>query len=289
MATFARSVGFIGLGQMGFGMAGNLLKAGHDVLAYDVATEPLTRFVALGGRAARHPSQIGAECRSVVVMVVSGEQVAAVVSGRDGLLDTMTTGTIIVSSTIALSELLPIAERARTRGVTVIDCPVSGGVTGAAQGTLTMLCGGDDAVLDAERPILSAMSANVFHLGPLGAGLVGKLANNLVIGVGRLAVGEAFAMARQAGVPLDRLYRTLRTCTADSWMLKSLEGAILHGEYPAATFLGLKDLTAAVESGRSVGQAMPVTSLARELYQLIDSKLGGLHGSNEVLRYYLEE
>jgi len=289
MATFARSVGFIGLGQMGFGMAGNLLKAGHDVLAYDVATEPLTRFVTRGGRAARHPAQIGAECKSVVVMVVSGEQVAAVVSGRDGLLDTMTTGTIIVSSTIALSELLPIAERARTRGVTVIDCPVSGGVTGAAQGTLTMLCGGDDAVLDAERPILSAMSANVFHLGPLGAGLVGKLANNLIIGVGRLAVGEAFAMARQAGVPLDRLYRTLRTCTADSWMLKSLEGAILHGEYPAATFLGLKDLTAAVESGRSVGQAMPVTSLARELYQLIDSKLGGLHGSNEVLRYYLED
>jgi 3-hydroxyisobutyrate dehydrogenase-like beta-hydroxyacid dehydrogenase len=222
-------------------------------------------------------------------MVVSGEQVAAVVSGRDGLLDTMTTGTIIVSSTIALSELLPIAERARTRGVTVIDCPVSGGVTGAAQGTLTMLCGGDDAVVDAERPILRPMSANVFHLGPLGAGLVGKLANNLIIGVGRLAVGEAFAMARQAGVPLDRLYRTLRTCTADSWMLKSLEGAILHGEYPAATFLGLKDLTAAVESGRSVGQAMPVTSLARELYQLIDSKLGGLHGSNEVLRYYLED
>ena len=289
MATFARSVGFIGLGQMGFGMAGNLLKAGHDVLAYDVATEPLTRFVTRGGRAARHPAQIGAECRSVVVMVVSGQQVAAVVSGRDGLLDTMTTGTIIVSSTIALSELLPIAERARARGVTVIDCPVSGGVTGAAEGTLTMLCGGDDAVVGAERPILSAMSANIFHLGPLGAGLVGKLANNLIIGVGRLAVGEAFAMARQAGVPLDRLYRTLRTCTADSWMLKSLESAILHGEYPAATFLGLKDLTAAVESGRSVGQAMPVTSLARELYQLIDSKLGGLHGSNEVLRYYLEE
>src|SRR5215472_1411274 len=101
MATFARSVGFIGLGQMGFGMAGNLLKAGHDVLAYDVATEPLTRFVTRGGRAARHPAQIGAECKSVVVMVVSGEQVAEVVSGRDGLLDTMTTGTIIVSSTIA--------------------------------------------------------------------------------------------------------------------------------------------------------------------------------------------
>ena len=288
MARSAGAVGFIGLGQMGFGMAANLLEAGHDVLAYDVAAEPLSRFAARGGRAAHHPAQIGAECRSVVVMVVSGAQVDAVLSGRDGLLDTMSSGTVMVCSTIALSEILPIAEKARARGVTVIDCPVSGGVSGAADGTLTILCGGDaDAVL-AQRPLLDAMGNNVAHLGPLGAGLVGKLANNVIIGVGRLAIGEAFAMAKQAGVPLDRLYHTLRTCTADSWVLRSLEGAILKGEYPPATFLGLKDLTAAVESGRSVHQAMPVTGLAREMYQLIDDKLGGLHGSNEVLRYYLE-
>lgn len=288
MSTASRSIGFIGLGQMGFGMARNLLKAGHEVFAYDVAVEPLARFAALGGRAARHPAEIGAECESAMVMVVSGPQVDAVLSGRDGLLDTMTSGTVVVCSTISLSELLPIAERARGRGVTVLDCPVSGGVSGADAGTLTLLCGGDATAIEAQRPFLDAVSANVFHLGPLGAGLVGKLANNLIIGVGRLAVGEAFAMARQAGVPLDRLYHTLRTCTADSWMLRSLEGAILRGEYPPATFLGLKDLTAAVESGRSVHQAMPVTSLTRELYQLIDAKLGGLHGSNEVLRYYLE-
>jgi 3-hydroxyisobutyrate dehydrogenase-like beta-hydroxyacid dehydrogenase len=288
MATAGRSVGFIGLGQMGFGMASNLLKAGHDVLAYDVAPEPLARFAARGGRAARHPAQIGAECRSAMVMVVSGAQVETVLGGRDGLLDTMTGGTVMVCSTIALSELMSIAERARARGVTVLDCPVSGGVSGAAAGTLTLLCGGEAAALEAERPVLESVSANIVHLGPLGAGLVGKVANNLIIGVGRLAIGEAFAMAKQAGVPLDRLYHALRTCTADSQMLRSLEGAILRGEYPPATFLGLKDLTAAVESGRSVRQAMPVTSLARELYQLIDAKLGGLHGSNEVLRYYLE-
>jgi 3-hydroxyisobutyrate dehydrogenase-like beta-hydroxyacid dehydrogenase len=194
----------------------------------------------------------------------------------------------MVCSTIALSELLAIAERARARGVTVVDCPVSGGVSGADAGTLTLLCGGDAAAIEAQRPLLDAVGANVFHMGPLGAGLVAKVANNLIIGVGRLAIGEAFAMAKQAGVPLDRLYHTLRTCTADSWILRSLEGAILRGEYPPATFLGLKDLTAAVESGRAVHQAMPVTSLARELYQLIDAKLGGLHGSNEVLRFYLD-
>jgi 3-hydroxyisobutyrate dehydrogenase-like beta-hydroxyacid dehydrogenase len=288
MSRASRPVGFIGLGQMGFGMARNLVKAGHDVLAHDVAGAAVARFTAAGGRAARHPAQIGAECSSVILMVVDGAQVDAVLGGRDGLLDTMTSGTVLVCSTIALSELLPIAERARARGVTVIDCPVSGGVTGANDGTLTLFCGGEAGTVEAHRPLLEAMSANVVHLGPLGAGLVGKLANNLIIGVGRLAIGEAFAMARQAGVPLDRLYHTLRTCTADSWVLRSLEAAILRGEYPPATFLGLKDLTAAVESGRSVHQAMPVTSLARELYQLIDDKLGGLRGSNEVLRFYLD-
>ena len=96
-------------------------------------------------------------------------------------------------------------------------------------------------------------------------------------------------MAQQAGLSLETLYRTLLTCTADSKQLRSLEGAILRREYPSATFHGLKDLTAAVDSGRAVGQAMPVTSLSREFYQLIDAKLGGLHGSNEVLRYFLED
>jgi 3-hydroxyisobutyrate dehydrogenase-like beta-hydroxyacid dehydrogenase len=223
-----------------------------------------------------------------MVMVVNGAQVAEVVSGRDGLLDTMHAGTIIVCSTIALSELLAIAERGRARGVTVIDCPVSGGTTGADAGTLTLLCGGDAGDIEAQRPLLKAVGANVFHLGPLGAGLVGKLANNLILGIGRLAIGEAFAMAKQAGVPLDRLYETLCTCTADSYLLRSMEASLLRGEYPPGTFLGLKDLSAAVESGRSVHQAMPITALARELHQLIEAKLGKLRGSNEVVRYYLE-
>src|SRR5258705_8094856 len=111
---------------------------------------------------------------------------------------------------------MPIAQRAGARGVTVIDCPVSGGVTGANDGTLTLLCGGEAGAVEAHRPLLEAMSANVVHLGPLGAGLVGKLANNLIIGVGRLAIGEAFAMAPQARGPLDRLYPTPPTVTPGS-------------------------------------------------------------------------
>jgi 3-hydroxyisobutyrate dehydrogenase-like beta-hydroxyacid dehydrogenase len=162
-------------------------------------------------------------------------------------------------------------------------------VEGAAEGRLTILCGGEPAVVEAQRPLLETLGSHVVHLGPLGSGMVGKLANNLILGIGRLAVAEAMAMAQKAGVPLDALYRTLTTCTADSRMLRSLEGAILHGEYPAVTFHAIKDLTAAVDSGRSVQQAMPLTNLSRELYQLADAKLGGLHGSNEVLRYFLDD
>jgi len=223
-------------------------------------------------------------------MVVSGEQVETVVSGDRGLLQTMASGgTILVHSTIGLSEIRRVAAQAAARDIQVIDGPVSGGVEGAAEGRLTMLCGGEASVVEAHRPLLETVAANVTHLGPLGAGLVGKLANNLILGVGRLAIGEAFAMAKQAGLSLEALYKTMLTCTADSRQLRSLEGAILRGEYPPATFHGLKDMTAAVDSGRAVGQAMPVTNLSRELYQLIEAKLDGLHGSNEVLRYFLED
>jgi len=166
VSAAARPVGIVGLGQMGFGMARNLLKAGHDVLAYDVAPEPLARFTAAGGRAARRPAQIGAECDRVVIMVVDGAQVEAVLAGRDGLLDTMRAGTVMVCSTIALAELRAVAERAAAGGVTLIDCPVSGGVTGAEAGTLTLLCGGDPAAFEAQRPLLSAMGSQVWRARP---------------------------------------------------------------------------------------------------------------------------
>lgn len=284
------AVGFIGLGNMGFGMARNLVAAGYDVLAYDVAAEPLRRLAEQGARQAQDPAQIGRECRQVMVMVVSGEQVEIVVSGDRGVLQTMASGgTILVHSTIGLSEIRRVAAQAAARDIQVIDCPVSGGIEGAAEGRLTMLCGGGASVVEAHRPLLETVAATVTHLGPLGAGLVGKLANNLILGVGRLAIGEAFAMAKQAGLSLEALYKTMLTCTADSKQLRSLEGAILRGEYPPSTFHGLKDMTAAVDSGRAVGQAMPVTNLSREFYQLIEAKLGGLHGSNEVLRYFLED
>jgi len=282
------TVGFIGLGQMGMGMARNLLAAGYDVLAYDIAAEPLARFVAQGGRQAQHPAQIGATCQRVMIMVVNGAQVEAVVSGEQGLLLHMRSGTIMVCSTIALADIRRVAERAATHGVTVIDTPVSGGVEGAAEGTLTILCGGDTTAFTAQKPLLDVVGANITHLGPLGSGLVGKLANNLILGIGRLAIAEAMAMAKKAGVPLDTLYQTLKTCTADSRLLRSLEGAVLHGEYPPTTFLAVKDLTAAVESGRSVHQPMPLSNLTLALYELANDKLGGLHTSNEVMRYVLE-
>src|SRR5919198_80629 len=125
----------------------------------------------------------------------------------------MTRGTILLCSTIALAELHRVEERAAAQGGAVIDSPVRGGVEGAAEGTLTIFCGGAPEVVAAHRPVLEVVGAHVAHLGPLGAGLVGKLANNLILGVGRLAIGEAFAMAKHAGVPLERLHQTLRTCT----------------------------------------------------------------------------
>ncbi|MEM7408238.1 MAG: NAD(P)-dependent oxidoreductase [Pseudomonadota bacterium] len=282
------TVGFIGLGAMGFGMALNLKNHGFDVVGLDIDTSAMARFRESGGRTAGTLAEIGSISNTVMIMVVNGAQVEAVLNPVDGLLSTMQSGVVMVHATIALSELRPVAEVALAHGVTVIDCPVSGGITGANAGSLTILAGGDEHAFASRRPLLEAVASNITHLGPLGAGMVGKLANNLILGVGRLAIGEAFAMARRAGISTEELYRTLLTCTADSRQLRGLEAVILRGEYPDATFLGLKDLSAAVDSGRTVGQAMPVTGLTRELYQLIDDKLGGLSGSDQVMRYFLE-
>ena len=282
------AVGFVGLGEMGYGMARNLVLKGHDVLAYDLEPRPLQRLVQQGGRQAESVAEIGRSCQNVMVMVVDGAQVEKVVCASGGLLDEMREGVILINSTIALAELRQIAAVAEAHNITVIDCPVSGGVSGADEGTLTMLCGGDKDAFEAQRSLLDAVATNVTHLGPLGAGMVGKLANNLILGVGRLAISEAFAMAQKAGLSREVLYQAMITCTADSKQLRGLEGVIVRGEYSSRTFLGLKDLSAAVDSGATVGQAMPITGLARELYRLIDDKSGGLEGSDEVLRFLLE-
>ena len=282
MTSQKKPVGFVGLGEMGFGMARNLLEKGHDVLAFDTRDAPLQAFAELGGRRAASLAEIGSACERVMVMVVSGDQVDAVLSPQSGLLQTLSQGTVLVHATIALSELRRVAEVGAAHGVTVIDCPVSGGAAGANNGTLTMLCGGDVGAFEANQDVLDAVSDNITHLGPLGAGMVGKLANNLILGIGRLAIGEAFAMAKKAGLSAETLYNTMTTCTADSKQLRGLEGVILRGEYPSRTFHGLKDLTAAVDSGRTVNQAMPLAALTREFYQLIEDKSGGLDGGSSI-------
>ena len=131
MSSQKQPVGFVGLGEMGFGMARNLIEKGHDVLAFDTRDAPLQAFVDIGGRPAASLAEIGNACDRVMVMVVSGEQVESVLSPQDGLLQTLSQGTVLVHATIALSELRRIAEIGAAHGVTVIDCPVSGGAAGA--------------------------------------------------------------------------------------------------------------------------------------------------------------
>ncbi len=284
----SRTVGFIGLGQMGLGMACNLLAAGNDVLGHDTRDEPLQRLVVKGGRRATNPTQIGEQSDTVIAMVASGAQVLDVVCGSSGLLKTMKTGTILVCSTIALSEFLDVEQQARAHGVSMLDCPVSGGELGANAGSLTMLCGGDEARLDSLRPLLGSCAKVIAHLGPAGSGLIGKQANNLIIGINRIAVAEAFAMAQKANVPLDKLFRALTTCSADSWNLRAMEAQLLRNAYPTMTLHAIKDMTAALDSGRSLRQSMPLTSLTREIYQMADEKLRGMPGSTHILRFFLD-
>lgn len=146
---------------------------GHDVLAYDFNGHPSKRLVQQGGRQAGSVAEIGRSCQKIMVLVVDGERVERVVYARGGLLETIKDGVIFIHSTIALPELHRIALTAETNSnVTIIDCPVSGGVKDADEGRLAMLCVGDKGAFEAKRSLLDAVAANVTHLGPLGAGMI---------------------------------------------------------------------------------------------------------------------
>ena len=199
-------IGFIGTGTMGRPMAANLLKKGHTVVGYDVVPEALAAAATLGVERAGSAAEAAKGADLVVTMLPSSPHVEVVYLGARGVLEGVGQGRLCIDmSTIDPSVSRRVAEAARARGVRFVDAPVSGGVTRAEEGTLTIMVGGDARDVDEARPALACMGANVIHVGPVGSGEVAKICNNLIAGVAAVAISEAF---RIFGVKSMQLPRT---------------------------------------------------------------------------------
>ncbi|MFT3763263.1 MAG: 3-hydroxyisobutyrate dehydrogenase [Pseudoxanthomonas sp.] len=286
-------IAFIGLGNMGGPMAANLVKAGHDVRAFDLSSPALEAAAAAGAHAAASAADAVAEAETVISMLPASRHVEGLYLGETGLLAKIPGGALVIdSSTIAPASARKVADAAAARGLQMIDAPVSGGTAGAQAGTLTFIVGGAVDALERARALLEAMGRNIFHMGDAGAGQVAKLCNNMALGVIMAATGEAISLGVAHGLDAKALSQMMAVSTSRSWATEVcnpwpgvLENAPASRGYTGGfgNDLMLKDLGLAAEAAMGAGVSIPLGELARNLYALNhNAGNGGLDFSSVV-------
>lgn len=284
MATLASKeskLGFIALGDIGLPMASHLLKAGFDVQVYDLRKDAVNAAVKLGARAAESVKSMAQSCEYICVTLVSAEQMEQVVSGPDGIFENAKPGTAILAhSTMAPEATKEFGKRAEAKGLEWLDTPMSGANVAAKAGTLTFLVGGKKELLERCQPILNAMGTHTFHLGPTGAGQVGKLVNALIFHVGYVVTLEALKLAEAYGVPEEQIIELARVSTGNCWMVQNwgymdrLIQEHTQGPEQFIHYLVRKDTQDSLIAAKTVKTSLPMAALAYQLYpDLLNERL----------------
>ncbi len=285
-------IAFIGLGHMGSGMAANLAKAGHSVCAYDLSEAALERGVADGCHRAGSATQAVGEADAVVTMLPAGKHVRAVY--EDEVFAAATRETILIDcSTIDVATAKAVAADAASRGLTMVDAPVSGGTAAATGGTLTFMVGGPDDGFARARPILAAMGKAVIHAGGPGMGQAAKICNNMILGATMVATCEAFVLANKLGLDAQTFFDISSKASGQSWSMTSY--CPVPGPVPAAPSnrdyqggfgagLMLKDLKLALEAAAGAGASVPMGAQAEALYQMFAGLGGSAHDFSGIIK-----
>ncbi len=268
-------IAFIGLGNMGGGMAANLAKAGHTVRAFDLSEDALAKADEAGCTRAASAAEAIKGVDAVVTMLPAGKHVASVYT--NDVFGNAAAGTLLIDcSTIDVATARSNAAAAADQGLVAVDAPVSGGIAAANAGTLTFMVGGSDEGFVRAKVILSDMGKAVIHAGDNGAGQAAKICNNMILGATMVATCEALAMAQKLGLDPQSFYDIAAVSSGQSWSLTSycpLPGVgpqspadnKYQGGFAAA--LMLKDLRLAMEAAELVGANVPMGTRARELYE----------------------
>jgi 2-hydroxy-3-oxopropionate reductase len=262
-------IGFIGLGRMGKPMALNLLNKGFSLTVHSRSRAPVDALAAAGASAADSPAEVAAASDVIITMVPDSPDVRLVLEGPNGVFETVRDGSIIVDmSTIAPAVARELAAKAVLLGVAMLDAPVSGGEIGAINASLSIMVGGDVQALERVRPVLNAVGnpERVVHIGPSGAGQVCKACNQICIGGALASVGEAFAIARKAGIDPARVREALLGGFAASRVLEVHGERILKGNYVPGfkTKLYHKDLGIVGQTIHELDVPAPVAALVQQ-------------------------
>tara|TARA_B100000676_G_C18082549_1_gene852329 strand:- start:785 stop:1681 length:897 start_codon:yes stop_codon:yes gene_type:complete len=271
-------IGFIGVGNMGGPMAANLIKDGHEVKAYDVVGQTLSRIVNSGAIQASGPADAVRDAEAVVTMLPAGQHVSDVYVGSGGVLANLAPGTLLIdSSTIDVATSRAMHDAATDAGYEMLDAPVSGGVTGAEAGTLTIMCGGSDEAFARAKPYLDIMGKNIFHAGGPGAGQAAKACNNMLLAINMIGLSEAFNLSDALGLERQTLFDIVSTASGGSWALSNYTPVPeLVRTTPANNnfnpgFTGammLKDLKLSQDAAQSLDVSSPLGAAATMLFSL---------------------
>lgn len=283
--VMAKKVAFFGLGNMGGPMATNLVKAGFEVCAFDLVPASVEKAVADGCSAASSEKDAVAGADFVVTMLPNGAIAEALYIGGEidgaGLLDLVEPSAVLIDcSTVAAASSRRIGAEAKKRGIRAIDAPVSGGVAGAAAGTLAFMCGGAAADVEAAKEVLKHMGANIFHAGPSGAGQVAKACNNMLLAVHMIGTAEALQLGVNNGLDPKILSEIMLKSSGCNWSLEKynpypgvMDGVPASRNYSGGFMVKLmqKDLGLAMEAALASKSATPMGALANNLYNLYAS------------------
>jgi len=295
-----KKIGFIGLGNMGASMAKNLAMSAissHPLLVYDLVPMNVSKIVGCEFPvvSARSIRAIAEECDIIVTMVPNTQHVVDILRSPDGILANAKPNTLIIDcSTIDPITSAALSKDADAKQMMMLDAPVSGGVTGAAAGTLTFMVGGSNQALEEASPVLSAMGKSIVHCGKPGTGGIAKLCNNLSLAISMIGVCEAMSLGEKLGMNPEKLTEVMKTSTAQCWSLNSYNP--VPGIMPTVpsshnysggfgSALMEKDLTLAMDAAKAVKASLPLGSNAHQLYGLLCNQGFGDRDFSVVFKY----
>ncbi len=263
MDNKCKKIGFIGLGVMGKPMAKNLLKAGFSLTVFDIKPEPVAELVALGAEKESSPSKVAGKCDIIITMLPNSPHVIQVLTGKDGVLEGIRPGSIIID----MSSISPVVAKkmyaaAAEKGVEMLDAPVSGGEPKAIDGTMSIMVGGKEEVFESVKDILLSMGGSAVLIGDIGSGNTAKLANQIMVALHLSAVSEAMVFAEKAGVDPEKVYQAIRGGLAASTVLDAKMPMILDRNFKPGgpIWMHTKDLLNVRDTALEIDAPIPLTT-----------------------------
>lgn len=276
---------------MGNSMAGHLLDAGYPLTVFNRTQSKADDLVARGASWAESPAAAAAEADIVITIVGFPADVEATYFGDSGVFKTIRSGALVIDMTTS-SPLLAkrIAEAASDKGIGALDAPVSGGDLGAREARLSIMVGGEKSDFDRAMPLFDIMGKNIQLQGPAGSGQYTKMCNQIAIASGMVAIGEALAYAKAAGLDPKQVLASIETGAAGSWSLSNLAPRALDGDFAPGFFVKhfIKDMGIALESAAEMGLKLPGLELAKSLYGKLSAQGGADEGTQALFRFYME-